>query len=256
VSALLEAHGLGVAVGTCRVCRALHLAVSAGECWGVLGPNGVGKTTLLHTLAGLRPPSSGRVCLLGQDMAGLPRSHAARLLGVLLQHYDDPFPSSVLETALVGRHPHLRLWQWESRKDLERAQSALRAVDLEGMAQRPVGTLSGGERQRLAIATLLVQDVGLLLLDEPTNHLDLRRQIQMLALLRDHVQARGGALVMVLHDVNLAARYCDRLLLLLGDGELVQGRRDDVLVDPHLQRLYGHPLVAVKGPRGKAFLPA
>jgi iron complex transport system ATP-binding protein len=256
VSALLETEDLSVTVGSCRICRSLGLRVASGECWGLLGRNGVGKTTLLHTLAGLRPADSGRIRLLGKDMAELPRSRIARLVGILFQHVDDPFPSSVLETALVGRHPHLRPWQWESREDMERVRSALRALDLESMAQRPVSTLSGGERQRLAIATLLVQDPKLLLLDEPTSHLDLGRQLQALALLRQRVKAQGGALIAVLHDVNLAARYCDRLLLLFGEEDWVQGPPDQVLVDHHLRRLYGHPLIAVNSLHGKVFLPS
>jgi iron complex transport system ATP-binding protein len=256
MTALLETCGLSASVGRCRACQGLDLAVFPGECWGILGRNGVGKTTLLHTLAGLRPPSFGSVRLLGDDLARLPRRRVARVLGVLFQQVDDPFPSNVLETALIGRHPHLHSWQWEESQDTERALAALRALELDTLAERPVATLSGGERQRLAVATLLVQDPLLALLDEPTNHLDLRHQIQVLSLVQAHTLRRGGAMLMVVHDVNLAARYCDRLLLLLGDGEVLHGPRERVMADEQLQRLYGYPLVTVQGPHGKAFLPA
>jgi iron complex transport system ATP-binding protein len=256
VTALLEAVGLTVEVGGVRVCAGLELAVAPGQCWGILGRNGTGKTTLLHTLAGLRPPTAGRIRLDGRALPGLERRTVARRLGILLQDYVDAFPSTVLETALTGRHPHLGPWEWEGPADLAAARAALGRVGLEAFESRPVQTLSGGERRRLAIATLLTQDPALYLLDEPTNHLDLNHQVSVLGEFARALRQGGRAALMVLHDPNLAARFCDRLLLLHGEGETQAGPAPDLLTAANLERLYHHPMRASPTPDGTAWLPA
>lgn len=255
MSALLETAGLTVAVGGVRVCTGLDLAVEPGQCWGILGRNGTGKTTLLHTLAGLRPPAAGRIRLDGIDLHGIERRTVARRLGILLQDYVDAFPSTVLETTLTGRHPHLGPWEWEGPADLAAARTALGRVGLGAFESRPVQTLSGGERRRLAIATLLTQDPALYLLDEPTNHLDLNHQVSVLEELSCTLRRGGRAALMVLHDPNLAARFCDRLLLLHGAGETQAGPAPDLLTAANLERLYHHPMRAIPTPDGTAWLP-
>lgn len=256
MSPTLQTRGLGVAIAGCKVCVDLDLRVDPGECWGILGSNGVGKTTLLHTLAGLRVPSEGEVQLLARNLRHQSRRQVARAIGIVFQDHEETFPSTVLETALIGRHPHLRPWQWEEAEDILRGRAALAAVGLQGLEERPVASLSGGERQRLAVATLLTQDPLVLLLDEPTSHLDMRHQVQMLELLRRLARVKGKAVVMTLHDVNLAARYCDRCLLLFGGGEVRHGPRADMLNERNLTELYGHPVICVPRPAGVAYLPA
>jgi iron complex transport system ATP-binding protein len=135
------------------------------------------------------------------------------------------------------------------------ARAALHAVGLDGIETRNVATLSGGERRRLGIATLLTQDPAVLLLDEPTNHLDVHQQIRILDLLQARSQAEHKTLLLVMHDLNLALRYCDRFLLLFGAGETAQGSADVVLTRPILERLYGHPMYALQGPQGPVWLP-
>ncbi|MCG5513604.1 ABC transporter ATP-binding protein [Ectothiorhodospira shaposhnikovii] len=220
----------------------LNLDIRAGQCWGILGPNGAGKSTLLHTLAGLRPPRRGTIRLQGQPLGQLPRRRVARLLGMVFQDHQDGFPATVLETALIGRHPYLRPWEMESAEDHQAALKALRQVDLAGMETRLIATLSGGERQRLAIATALTQDPRIFLLDEPTNHLDLHHQVAVLDIVRRAV-AEGRSAVLTLHDVNLAARYCDHLLLMYPGGEACWGTTREMLVPNALERLYGQALV-------------
>jgi len=238
----LAAHNLTVQIGERLVCRNANLEFRQGECWGILGVNGAGKTTLLHTLAGLRAPDSGEISLNGTPLSRMSRRDIARQLGLMPQDTPDPFPANVLDTALIGRHPHLSRWQWESSEDIERARAALAQVDLAGIEQRSVTTLSGGERRRLALASLLVQAPGLLLLDEPTNHLDLRHQHHLLQILRQ--QAHDGAgIVMVLHDINHVVRYCDHVLLLFGNGEIRQGLQSEILNAEVLSRLYDHPVI-------------
>ncbi len=251
----LETHALTVTVGRVLVCQQLNLALTTGQCWGLLGGNGVGKTTLLHTLAGLRVPYAGTVWLEGQPLDKQNRRTIGQRLALLPQEAGDAFPATVLETALVGRYPYLGPWRWEGAADYQRAQEALIQVGLGDLADRPVATLSGGERARLRLATFLVQDTPVGLLDEPTNHLDVGHQVRLLTLLRERNQIQGGTLLMALHEVNLAARYCDHCLLLYGDGAVEMGPTAQVLTVPNLERLYHHPVTAIAAPWGQGWLP-
>ena len=252
---LLCARALNVAIAGRSVCRALDLAIAPGECWAMLGRNGAGKTTLLHTLAGLRAPLSGAIELDGRPLNALTLREIARLRGLLPQDDSDAFPATVRETVLIGRHPHLSRWQAEGPNDIRIARDALSAVGMEGTETRDVRTLSGGERRRVALAALLAQQPALFLLDEPSSHLDLHHQLALLERLTALARERGGALMMVLHDVNLAARFCDHALL-LDAGDAVAGAAGELLTAARLSRLYGVPLVQVSSPAGSAFVPA
>ncbi len=252
---LFTARGMRVSIAGQAVCRDLDVALQPGTSWALLGRNGAGKTTLLHTLAGLRAPDAGRIELMGDDLATLPRKTVARRLGLLPQDTPDLFPATVLETVLIGRHPHLAGLAWEGAEDRVLARAALEEVGLDGLEARPVTTLSGGERRRLALATLRCQDPAVALLDEPANHLDLKHQVALLGTFRERARIKGHALLMVLHDVNLAARHCDHALLLFGDGQHLAGPFDEVVDEAALTRLYGHPVVPVAGPHGQAWLP-
>lgn len=252
---LLQAHGLTVSIAGKCVCRELDLALMPGEVLGILGVNGVGKSTLLHTLAGLRPADAGEIFLQGAPLARLSRRRIARQLGLLPQQPEDGLPATVLETALIGRHPHIDFWRWESHADVAAARRALRAMGLEGLEQRPQYALSGGERRRLALATILSQDPRVLLLDEPVQQLDLRYQITVLNLTA-HLAREGRTVAMSLHDVNLAARYCRRLLMLFGNGELRLGPSEALLAPDILSRLFGTPVREIATGDGRLFLPA
>jgi iron complex transport system ATP-binding protein len=221
--------------------QGLDLAAGGGEYIAVLGRNGVGKTLTLHTLAGLRPAAAGRVTLDGRDLAAWSHRERARRIALLPQLTEEPFPSSVLETALIGRHPHLPFWQWEDDADFAVARAALAAVGLDAVDERPVDSLSGGERRRLDIATLLTQDAPVCLLDEPTNHLDPRHRNDMLALFRARADA-GGLVIAALHDATLAARSADKALLLFGDGRWRFGEAGSILSGANLTELYEVPV--------------
>ena len=234
--------------------RALSFSVAPGQVWGVLGPNGSGKTTLLHTLAGLRPPRSGQVMIDNLPLATQPRRQIARTLGLVFQERHDGFPATVRETALIGRHPWLSTWQMEGAEDLRLAEAALARMDVAHLAERLVNTLSGGERQRLAIATVLTQAPQIWLADEPTNHLDLHHQSAVMALLAEQAAA-GRAVMMCLHDLNLAARWCDHLLLLYPDGEACWGPAQEMLVPEALERLYNQRLVTANIDGAPVFVP-
>jgi len=232
------------------------LDIRPGEFWGLLGPNGIGKTTLLKCLAGLTEPAAGSVNLESREIGQLPRKLLARHIGMLQQHTAYVFDSSVLQTALTGRHPHLGYWEREGPEDFERASAALDSVDLRGFAQRSVTGLSGGEARRLAFATLLVQDPELMLLDEPTNHLDLRHQVQIMGMIQARTREGERAAFAALHDINLAARYCSHVIMLFGHGDWCAGPTTDMLSESSLERLYNCPVERLEGPSGSRFHPA
>jgi iron complex transport system ATP-binding protein len=252
---LLACSKLTVEVGGRTLVRDLNLTIDAGQRWCLLGRNGVGKTTLLHTLAGLRPAQAGDIRLSGVTLDALSRKQVARQLAILFQDQADSFPISVREKLLQGRHPHLHAWQWETADDHAIVAKLLHKLELEALQARNVQTLSGGERQRVAIATLLAQQSRMLLLDEPANHLDLSHRLALLGILAGECRDRHHSLLMSLHDINLAARFCDHALLLLGDGKTLHGPVNDIVDSPVLERLYGHPLVEVATPTGRAWLP-
>jgi len=239
---LLSTTNLSISIGELTVCRNTRLNFEANQVWAILGRNGCGKTTLLHTLAGLRAPQAGEVQLFGQPLPELKRRFIAQNLGILFQQQDEPFPSSVLETALIGRHPFIESWRGESFEDYRIANQALRSVELEGFKERHSNSLSGGERQRLKIATLLTQTPQVMLLDEPTNHLDINHQIKLLSLIVKSIQEQHGVALMVLHDLNLAARFCTHALLLNPQAEPLQGSLEEVLQPGNLEQAYGWPV--------------
>ncbi len=258
---LLEAERLALQVGERWLCCEFSLSLAPGECLALLGPNGAGKTTLLHTLAGLREPTVGQVRLGGLPYAAWSPLETARFRGLLPQQQPDHFAASVLETVLIGRHPHLGRWGWETSEDEAIARQALADVGLQGFETRDVLTLSGGERQRVAIATLLAQSPQLFLLDEPLNHLDLHYQIATLEWFRAIVRgvrdakAAQHGVVLVLHDINLAARYADHIILLDGRGGVKAGDRDTVLRADLLSQAFGHPLRRFENEGRVVFLP-
>ena len=253
--ALLETHRLNVSIAGKCVCRDLRLSLYPGCCIGVLGNNGVGKTTLLHSLAGLRPVDGGVVLLGSEPLESWPRRKIARRLGLLMQQQEDSLPATVLETALIGRHPHIDFWRWESHHDVKLARRALKLVGLDGLEQRPQTQLSGGERRRLAIATIVTQDPGIFLLDEPTHQLDPHHQQVLLGHFNMLAHERQRAVIMSLHDANLAARYCTQVLLMFGGGDLLYGDTGEILTAENLSRLYQTTLITVNWEGGTAFLP-
>jgi iron complex transport system ATP-binding protein len=245
VNTLLSCRDLTVSVPGRTLVAGLVLELAPGELLAVLGRNGTGKTLTLHTLAGLRAPAAGEVRLGGEPLAALPRRAVARRLALLPQVSEDVFPATVLETVLIGRHPHVATLGRESAEDRRIAHAALEHVSLGELGPREVGTLSGGERRRVAIAQVLAQAPSVYLLDEPTNHLDPQHQIEVLELFRARA-ASGDVVVASLHDVNLAARYAHRCLLLFGDGRWELGPLDSVLNEAGLSALYATRMEAVR----------
>ena len=242
-------------VGTRTLVRDLAFDIAPGEFVAVLGRNGSGKTLTLHTLAGLRPPSGGTVLMGGVPLPRLGRRAVARQAGFLAQDLEDAFVTTVLESVLIGRHPHLSLWEWESDEDEQTAHRSLSAVDLSALSARMTDTLSGGERRRVAIAALLAQDPAVFLLDEPTNHLDPHHQLAVLTLFRELANA-GRAVIATLHDPTLAARFADRALLLHGEGSWTTGPVAQELTAAKLSELYLTRVLEIQHPGGhRVFVP-
>ena len=244
-SPLLSCKSIRVTVPGRLLVDELNFSLYRGELVAVLGQNGAGKSLTLTTLAGLRLPDSGQVLLRNDDIFISQRQHIAQQLALLPQVVDDIFPATVLDTALIGRHPHIGRFRWESDHDRAIAKSALQSMGLANLSSRDVLTLSGGERRRLAIAQVLTQSPDVYLLDEPSNHLDPQHQIDAMQVFRR--AADGGAGVIAsLHDVNLAVRFADRCLLLFGDGRWELGRSQAVLTEARLSELFATPMEAFK----------
>ena len=238
----LKADKLTVKIGTVTACQDLSVTFRSGQVWSVLGRNGIGKSTLLRTLAGLRRPETGTLLWNTMSLDLISRRKRAQAIGILFQDQDPTFPATVLETALTGRHPWLSLFDGEREADIEMALQVLKQLGHDGMEQRELWSLSGGERRRVDLAALVLQKTQVALLDEPTNHLDLHYQVDVMGRLIHNWQRKGGIVIMVMHDVNLATRFSDHLLLLFGDGETQHGNTNDLATAENFSRLYEHPL--------------
>ena len=254
-TAMLECRGVTVRVPGRELVRDLDVEIRPGRVLALLGRNGSGKSSLLHVLAGIAAPADGEVRLAARPLPAWPRRDLARQLGLLMQASEDPFPGTVLDTALVGRHPHIDFWQWESDAVRAAARRCLAAMDLEGLEARDVGTLSGGERRRLAIATVLAQDPQAFLLDEPTQQLDPQHELDVLRRFRALAES-GRTVVLSLHDPGIAARFADDVLLLFGDGRWRLGPVGETLHESAIGELYGIAVKELAWHGGRTFVPA
>jgi iron complex transport system ATP-binding protein len=239
----ITASGLGYSVDGVELLRAVSFGVAAGEMVGVIGPNGAGKTTLLQLLSGERQPTTGSVEIGGTDLSDIALSQLALRRSVLPQHHLLQFAFRCLDVVLMGRYPHPGSVD-EAR---EVALEAMRETDTEHLASRRYTTLSGGEQTRVSFARVIAQDTPVVLLDEPTASLDLRHQELVMTTLRGLSDA-GAAVVAVLHDINLAARFVDRILL-LDDGAVGGiGTPDEVLQPAALRHVYGIDVDVIRHP--------
>ncbi len=241
---LLSCDDIRVSVPGRILVDGLKMFLRRGELIAVLGQNGTGKTLSLLTLAGLREPATGTVQIGADDIRSTARQDVARRLALLPQDVEGRFPPTVLDTTLIGRHPHIGRLRWESSDDYAIAEQALKTMGLDDLAARDVLTLSGGERRRLSIAQVLTQQPDVYLLDEPTNHLDPQHQLDAMRIFRDAAD-NGAGVIATLHDVNLAVRFADRCLLLFGDGRWELGNSADVLSETRLSDLYSTPMESI-----------
>ena len=220
----------------------VSLAVRPKKFHAVVGPNGSGKTTLLRIALGALSPHAGRADVIGRPVSRWPRQELARVVGVVPQREDNLFPQRVRETVVLGRYPHLSLWGRERPEDHAAVECALVACDALHLADRWVWTLSGGEYQRVRVARALAQEPKLLVLDEPGMSLDLKHAMTLFELIRGLVDDQGLGVLMITHDLNLAARFADSLLLLESGRPIASGAPAEVLTQQHVETVFSWPV--------------
>lgn len=234
---MIEIESLHCAYGETEVLRGISLRVDPGEMTAVLGPNGSGKTTLLLAMAGVVRPKSGSVRIDGEEIADKGPRWIARRIASVPQSTEISFPFTCLSVVLMGRYPYLDGWGGYSPRDLDLALTAMEQTRIAHLAHRHVKEVSGGEAQMVAIARALAQETEILLLDEATSNLDVTRKIQLFSLL-EKKNRLGGTLLFVMHDLNLAALYCKRILFLKNGRILFDGATEEVFNDATLSEVY------------------
>ncbi len=223
----------------------VSLTIERGQCWAIVGPNGAGKSTLIRLVAGLLTPREGELKFQGRSMSSLSLRDRARRIGFLPQRAPESVDFTVRDMVLMGRYPHRSLGLFESADDHRIADEAMRRTGVIEFADRSVATLSGGEAQRAHLAAVLAQEPQLLLLDEPTASLDIKHQIAVFEILRSVIKPEGPALVVVTHDVNLAAMFCSHVLLLHEGKPVAAGTPHEVLTADRLRAVYEVELTAL-----------
>ena len=250
MNSLIEIRQAALRYNGTEVLKGVSAQVAQGEFFVIIGPNGAGKTSLLKTIAGLSPLQSGDVLIHGRSVKRYSSRELARVMAMVPQQVNVDFPFTVSETVLMGRYPHMGLLAVEGKRDLEQARLAMEFTEVSHLADRRLGQLSGGELQRVIIARAICQQPEVLLLDEPTASLDPAHQLRVMDLMARFRETQQVTVVMVSHDLNLAATYADRVML-LQDGRVVKiGTPAEVLTEEILTRSYGchlhvdqHPLL-------------
>lgn len=235
---LLRADGVTYQLNDHVLLRDVSFAVAAGEFVGLIGPNGAGKSTLLKTISGLWAGGTGSITLLDKALARYSARQIAQIIAHVPQITALDFPFTVRQVVLMGRNPHLSRFALETERDRRIAERAMRRTQTLEFTERLIGTLSGGERQRVLIARALTQEPRLLLLDEPTANLDIQHQIGILNLVRTLVYEDGLGAIAAVHDLELAARFCDRLILLHQGCVCADGTPAEVLTPDHMRTAY------------------
>ncbi|NWF56079.1 MAG: ABC transporter ATP-binding protein [Syntrophaceae bacterium] len=226
----------------------LSLSLEEGEVLGLMGPNSSGKTTLLKLMDGLLRPQRGRVLLEEKDLDQIPRGNVARIIAVVPQAMEVPFSFTVAEIVLMGRAPYLTRFGWEKQKDLDVAREAMALTGVAGLEERPFRDLSQGEKQRVLIARALAQEPRVMLLDEPTSHLDINHQVEINELIRRLNLQKGLTVLHISHDLNLAAEYCHRVVLLHQGAVFSAGIPAEVITEENIRRVYETKVLVEKNP--------
>ncbi len=236
---MLQLENITLGYGKQIILSGINLTVEQGEMLGVIGPNGSGKSTLIKGICRLLKPETGRVMIGGDDASRLTRGQLARLMAVVPQAPNLPDTFTAFEIVLMGRTPYLGRFRFEGMTDFDIAWKAMGITNTQEIAERRMDEISGGQKQLLTIARALTQEPKLILLDEPTAHLDINYQIETLDFIRRLCKERNLAAVAVLHDLNLAAQYCDRIALLSRGKIRAEGSPDEVITEQNVKEVYG-----------------
>lgn len=245
---MLEIQSLSVAYYDIDVIKDINLSIAEREILAVVGPNGVGKSTLVRAVSGVHPARKGKVRVNGNELDRLPYLQRARYMAVVPQARELPAAYTVYETVMMGRTPYLNWLGQAGRLDHELVRLALERTALLAMAERRIGELSGGEQQRVLLARALAQDTPIMLLDEPTTHLDLQHQSNLLNLVRRLAQEKNLSVLMVLHDLNLAGLYADRVALMANGSVYAVGSPAEVITAENLTSVYSVPVNVIPHP--------
>ncbi len=245
---MLKIENLTVAYASRRILEGVSLNVDAGEIVALIGPNGAGKSTLIRAVSGVVPIESGEISIDGKSLRRLSTVERARQLAVVPQARNLPPAFTVYESILLGRTPYLGWFGRAGAEDHEQVRHALERTQMLALAERRVGELSGGEQQRVLLARALAQDTPVMLLDEPITHLDLQHRERLVRLIRDLTVHKQLAILMVLHDLNLAGMYADRIALLVEGRIEAVGTPSEVLTEANLTRVYEIPVRVIPHP--------
>ena len=251
---VLRVNEVVAGYGTVEVLRGVSMDLNSGELLAIVGPNGAGKSTLLKVIGATLPRTRGSLELFGRPLDSYDRRSLARLLATVAQENTVAFQFTVLEVVLMGRAPHLGAFHFETRRDLESARSALDHFDLLPLAKRPIHDLSGGERKRVFLARALAQDAKIALLDEPTAFLDLKHVADIFSRFRALCVDRGMAVIATLHDLNVAAIYADRVLLMKDGAVVASGTPETVLTRDNLRAVYDTDVYVGRNPSSGALM--
>lgn len=234
----LEINNVKFAYQSADVLKDISFKASNGEVIGILGKNGCGKTTLMRCINAHLRPHSGSILIDGKDVSKMTKRDLAKNMAVVSQHVNLSFPFTVLETVMMGLYPTSEWMQQPTSEEMERIMDSMNATSVTEFAERPVTELSGGEKQRVLIARALVQDPEIFLLDEPTLHLDINHQFNLMEMVNRLARDRNMLVIIVTHDISLAARYCDRVML-MEKGEIVgSGKTTDVITSENLMKVF------------------
>ncbi len=245
---ILSINGVNCSYGSIDVLKDVSFSVESGEFLGILGPNGSGKTTLLKSISRVLKPKKGSILIDESDIYQMKTVDVAKQLAVVPQETPVSFDFTALEIVLMGRNPHMTRFKMENKNDLEIAKKSMQLTRTWEFADRPVTELSGGERQRVIIARALTQEPQILLLDEPTTHLDISNQLEIMDLIKQLCQTEKIIIVAVFHDFNLAARYCDSIILLKNGVIVALGKSDDTLTSENVKKVFSVDTIVKKHP--------
>jgi iron complex transport system ATP-binding protein len=244
----IKIHGVEFSYGAHNVLFGVNLEVAPGSFFGIIGPNAAGKSTLLKTIDATLKPTKGVVYFKGEDLTRLSRRDLARQMAVVPQETEVNFPFSVMEVVMMGRHPHLGRFEQESEHDYEIVRSAMEKANCWHLKDRSILELSGGERQRVILARALAQEPSIILLDEPVAHLDLSAQLEVLTLLQEMNRKHGITVIAILHDLNLAAQFCEQLIMLHQGKIFAAGLPEKVLTAENIKAVYQTEVLVIRHP--------
>ncbi len=247
----LQIRDLSFSYGSTQILKDISMELGSSDVLGIVGPNGAGKSTLIRCIDRILVPQRGTILLDGQEMKQMNSMEIAKKIGYVPQSISNTFPATVFDTVLMGRRPHLG-WR-SSDADIDTVLEVLTMLKIKYLAMRDFSEISGGQQQKVLIARALAQDAEILLLDEPTSNLDIRHQLEVMEILTKLVKKKGLSVMMAIHDLNLASRYSDRIIMLNGGSIRDTGDPVSVLTAENIESVYGVEVI-VKHEAGKPYI--